>query len=380
MSTKKQFIQEQLNVIEERSTKRQIEAAKLFFAAKQGDMLAKVKIAEGISTSDIPTLLEPTINVTFLAQYAEQPTVWDQIADTYEAPDFGALEFGDFQIDGSSLISNDGDEFVNGGLPVVGEYDEYPAVKFVVERLEKDFDRKRGARMRISWEALRKSGNVDIIGRATEAFARMAAHQEDISLAKQFLEVGTGAANADNWAGREITGNPDISADGIGALSAALEESRATLDPSGNPIVASSYKLVYGSALDMPIRKVLGINNIQVTDANGVYETNPQLVTGLFRPIMFPTLDKVGGSGASKTWFILPEAMPRPQLWQVFLQGNRAPLITVKDSGHFSLGGGEVPVREGSFTEDDIQTRVRHIVDSVAVDLTASLYSDGSGS
>lgn len=378
MTTKKQFIQEQLDNINARSTSRQVEAAKLFFAANSGDMTAKAKLAEGISTSDIPTLLEPSINITFLAQYAQQETVWDQIADVYEAPDFGRLEFGDFEIDASSLISNDGDEYVAGGLPVVGEYDEYPAVKFVTEQLNKDFDRKRGVKLRISWEALRRSGNVDIITRATEAFARMAALQEDISLAKEFVQVGAAAANAANWTGRQIAGNPDLTADGIGALSAALTASRNTVDPNGNKINAPSYKLVAGSALALPIANVQSITNLQVTDANGVYDVNPQATTGLFRSIIFPALDRVSGNNTDKFWFVLPEGMPRPQLWQVFLQGQRQPLISVKDSGHFSLGGGEVPVREGSFDVDDIQTRARHIVDSVAIDLTGSVYSTGA--
>ena len=232
MTTKKQFIQEQLDRISERSSNRQIEAAKLFMAAKAGDMTAKAKLAEGISTSDIPTLLEPTINITFLAQYAQQETVWDQIADVYEAPDFGRLEFGDFEIDASALISNDGDEFVAGGLPVVGEYDEYPAVKFVTEQLNKDFDRKRGVKLRISWEALRRSGNVDIITRATEAFARMAAMQEDISLAKEFVTVGAAGVNAENWTGRGIAGNPDLTADGIGAPPSSGDDSPVAVVPA----------------------------------------------------------------------------------------------------------------------------------------------------
>jgi hypothetical protein len=44
-----------------------------------------------------------------------------------------------------------------------------------------------------------------------------------------------------------------------------------------------------------------------------------------------------------------------------------------------SLAGGEVPVREGSFDEDDIQTRVRHIVEAVNVTNDGFVYSTGAG-
>ena len=118
--SKIQFVENAIAQIEERSTKRQKEAAKLFFAATSGDLRAKLMLQEGISSSDIPTVLQPTINLTFLAQYAAQPTVWDQIATEYMVDDFGPIKFADFQIDPSTLTANNGSEYFAGGLPVVG--------------------------------------------------------------------------------------------------------------------------------------------------------------------------------------------------------------------------------------------------------------------
>jgi hypothetical protein len=99
-------VEQEIARIEERSTKRQIEAAKLLTNAMAGDLRAKTMLQEGISSSDIPTVLEPAINVIFLAQYAAEPVVWNQIADTYEAPNFGVIRFGDFQVDPSALVDN----------------------------------------------------------------------------------------------------------------------------------------------------------------------------------------------------------------------------------------------------------------------------------
>lgn len=373
--TKMQFVEQAIAGIEEKATKRQKEATKLLVEALSGDVSAKIHLMEGISTSDIPTLLTPAINVTFLAKYAAQPVVWNQIATEYMVPSFGEIKFADFNIDPSSLIANDGDDFVAGGLPVVGEYDEYPAVKFTTTELNKSIDRKRGVRARMSWESLRKVGNFDMIGRFTDAFAQYAAKQEDIALAKMF--VTTAGAAASDWSGKDLANNPALTTDGYGALGAALAASRAqTVD--GVPVSAPTYKLIYGAALAPTVEKILSISNLVVTDDNGTYDVNASLVTGKFRPIEFSTMDTVSGGTTDGFWFVLPESQLRPQFLEVFLEGMRVPMISVKDSGHFSLAGGDVPVREGSFDEDDIQTRVRHVVDAVAVDLSGAVYSDGS--
>lgn len=375
--TKMQFVEQAIAGIEEKATTRQKEATKLLVEALSGDVSAKVRLMEGISTSDIPTLLTPAINVTFLAKYAAQPAVWNQIAEEYMVPSFGEIKFGDFNIDPSALISKNGEEYVAGGLPVVGEYDEYPAVKFTTTTLNKSIDNKRGVRARLSWETLRKTGNFDILGRFTDAFATYAAKQEDIALAQLFVTSG-GAAGSD-WSGLGLAGNPDLTADGYGALGEALAASRAQ-KVDGVPVSASTFKLVYGAALAPTVDKILSISNLVVTDSNGTYDVNASLITGKFRPIEFSTMDLVSGGQTDGFWFVIPEGQLRPQFLEVFLEGMRAPMISVKDSGHFSLAGGEVPVREGSFDEDDIQTRVRHVVDAVAVDLTGSVYSTGAGS
>ena len=101
-------VEQEIARIEERSTKRQIEAAKLLTNALGGDLRAKVMLQEGISSSDIPTVLEPAINVIFLAQYAAEQNVWNLIADEYMADNFGVIRFGDFQVDPSALKSTTG--------------------------------------------------------------------------------------------------------------------------------------------------------------------------------------------------------------------------------------------------------------------------------
>ena len=369
-----QKVEQEIARIEERSTKRQIEAAKLLTNALAGDLRAKVALQEGISSSDIPTVLEPAINVIFLAQYAAEQNVWDQIADEYQTDNFGTIRFGDFQVDPAALGDRVGDEFIEGGLPKVGEYEEYPAVSFTTTQLDKDFDGKHGVRARMSWESLRRTGNFDMIGQMTSKFANYAARQEDIALAKLF--VTSAGAVGSGFSGKGLASNPALTFD---ALETAMASSREDT-VGGNRVIANNYKLVYGTSLAMTVREMFATTQIRRTVDGDERLINPSLYTSPFNPIEFNALDTVSGGQTDAWWFVIPDLQVRPYFWEVFLSGSRTPLISVKDNGHFSLGGGEIPVRDGSFDEDDVQTRVRHVVEAYNITKDGLRYSDGSGS
>jgi len=367
-------VQEAIDSIEERTSKRQMEAAKQLHAALAGDKRATLMLQEGISSSDVPTLLEPIVNVIFLAKYAAEVNVWDQIADERLEDNFGKIKFGDFNIDATHLKAGGGEEFISGGLPSVGEYEEYQAVPYTTSESEKEFAGKKGVRARLSWETLKRVGNFDILDRMTTAFARAAARQEDLSLAKLF--VTTGGAVGAGFTGKGLAGNPVLDLDG---LQAAIAASRTdTVD--GDRVLGSEFKLVYSSALMLTVRKLFAVQQIKET-VSGVEKTfDPGLFLSPWSPIEFNAMDAVSGGTTDSFWFVMPKGLPRPHFWQTFLRGERTPLITIKDSGHFSLGGGEIPARLGSFEDDDIQTRIRHVVQTFPMFKDGLRFSTGAGS
>lgn len=374
-TSRKQFIENAIVAVDRNQTSRQREASSLYFRALSGDQKAKFTLMEGISTSDIPELLTPAFNAQFLAEYAQQPIVWDQIAEEYTADNLGAIEFGDFAFDTSELPSvSDGDAYVGAGLPGVAEYGEYPALSFTVEQLQAEL-RKNGARLRVSWEGLRKMGNFDIVGRSLIAFARYAAEQEDITLAKQFVTT----AGAINAGFTNLPGDPTLSLESLSAAKSLSAAARV----DGRPIGARSYALVTGSALSETARNILNITQVtQVPSSAGGESYTQNTSNGNVTAVDFWALDAVGSfttPGATDDyWFLVPRGQARPAFLEVFLSGERQPLITTKDSGHFYLGGGQVPAREGSFDVDDVETRGRHVVKATALELAGVIESDGT--
>jgi hypothetical protein len=375
MSNRKTVIENAIIEIDRNATDRQREAGKLYLRALEGDIKSKHALQEGIATSDIPEVLTPVVNIQFLAQYADQPIVWDSIVDdTVESVSLGKVEFGGFDFDTSALLGDhDGDTYVGAGLPGVGEYGEYPAVVHTSEELEAEL-RKGGVRLRISWEALIKLGNFDMIGAATRAFARYAAEQEDIALAKRFVS-SAGVVNSDF---AQVTGNPALT---LSAVEAAIQQSSlATVN--GRPINARNYQLVVPTTLGQTARNILSITQVERTVGGDTFTLAPN--TGGVSLTEFWALQSVGNYTTPGTmddhWFLVPKGTARPAFVEVFLQGYRQPAIHIKDTGAFTLGGGAVPARDGSFELDDVEVKGRHVVGAAVIEPTGVVYSDGSGS
>lgn len=373
---RKLLVENAIEDINRKATNRQVEAGELYFRALTGDRKAAFKLAEGISTSDIPTLLAPAINVQFLAQYADQATVWQEIAEeVIDAPYLGTVEFGGFDFDTSALNGvNNGETYVGAGMPAVSEYGEYPAIKFTTETLNATLG-KAGLRLRVSWESILKSANFDMIGRSTAFFARHAAEQEDIALAKQFIST----AGVVNSAFTAITGHPDLT---LASLEAALAQG-SRVKVGGRPLNPRSWKLVVPTTLSLTARNILSITEVNVTPSSSggdAYRRTP--ATGNVSVVDFWALEAVGNfttAGTTDDWFFLvPQGGARPAIAEVFLSGYRTPLISIKDSGHFSFSGGQVPSREGAFLDDSVETRGRHVVGAAVIEEAGILYSNGS--
>lgn len=358
--------------------KKHLEAARLLEGALQGDIRAANKFSEslqyglkeGISTSDLPTALAPTLSRIALNDYAEQVKIWSAWAGREVLPDFDTQEYyslspwGDEDVEPSTA----GDTFYSGGLPTVPEYGEYSRLRF--EATSKGLRLKKGGvAVQFSWESLLNPRNIGRIPRAFAEFGRRAAVKEDHEATKPLLDF------TDNFtAGNQnvLTGAPALS---IASLEAAFEAIGNQTYNGRQVTAAPSYALIVPQSLEFTAKRIQEIDSVETIEGVGT-ETETRFrtgnpVAGKFTTVVNPYLAQMGGSATG--WYLVPTpgSTPNPSVVNLFLQGHEAPEIFVKRT---TLSDPE----SGSFTNDDYETKIRHVVTGAFIEPAGTMFSAGT--
>lgn len=362
-------------------TSRQVEAAKLLEGALRGDKRDKLALQEGISTSDLPVQLAPTINKILLENYAAQPKVWDKFATKMVLDDFRPQEFMNLRYEDDGK-DNAGDTFREGSLPTVGEYDEYPTAGWF-SVTEKSLQlKKAGQRVRFSWEAIINDGNISTLERLPIELAIKAAGKEDEEVTKQLVAAaGLNTTNFSSGNGNLLSGNAALS---LESLEAAIEAANKQAY-NGNLITpVTRFALVIPRSLELTAKKILAIQEVRTeTTVGGVVTStvtgNP--IGSQVEIVVNDWITKIN-SGASAYWFLIPVPSQslNPSVALGFLRGYETPELRVKANGGLYLGGGAVPARDGSFDNDDFEMRIRHVATGGFLVPTGTVASTGAGS
>jgi hypothetical protein len=365
----------------ENTTSRQVEAAKLLEGALRGDRRDKLKLQEGISTSDLPIQLAPVINKILLQNYEAAPKVWDQFATRLVVDDFRKQEYLNLRYEDDGM-DNQGDKFRDGSLPTVGEYDEYPTAGWF-SVTETDFAvKKAGQRVRFSWEAVVNDGNISLLERLPIELGLKAAGKEDEEVTKQLVSSsGLNTANFKSANSNLLSGNGALT---LTNLEAAIEA--ANLQQYNGRLIqpVTQFALVIPRALEMTARKMLAIQTVETSTTVGSILT--KTITGnpigsQVTVVVNDWITKIN-SGAGAYWFLIPvpSATLNPSVVLGFLRGFEAPELRVKAAAGTFLGGGDVPENYGSFDNDDWQMRIRHIATGGFFVPAGTIASTGAGS
>jgi hypothetical protein len=362
-------------------TSRQLEAAKLLEGALRGDRKDKLKLQEGISTSDLPVQLAPTINKILLQNYQAAPKVWDQFATRLVVDDFRKQEYLNLRYEDDGM-DNQGDKFREGSLPTVGEYDEYPTAGWF-SVTETDFAvKKAGQRVRFSWEAVVNDGNISLLERLPVELGLKAAGKEDEEVTKQLVASGgLNTANFKSANGNLLSGNGALTLEN---LEKAIEA--ANLQQYNGKLIqpVTQFALVIPRALELTARKILAVQTVETSATVGSIVT--KTITGnpigsQVTVVVNDWITKIN-SGAGAYWFLIPvpSATLNPSVVLGFLRGFEAPELRVKAAAGTFLGGGDVPENYGSFDNDDWQMRIRHIATGGFFVPAGTIASTGAGS
>ena len=365
----------------ENITARQVEAAKLLEGALRGDRQDKLKLQEGISTSDLPIQLAPVINKILLQNYEAQPKVWDRFATRLVVDDFRKQQYLNLRYEDEGL-DNQGDKFREGSLPTVGEYDEYPTAGWF-SVTESDFSvKKAGQRVRFSWEAVVNDGNISLLERLPIELGLKAAGKEDEEVTKQLVSSsGLNTANFKSANNNLFAGNGALTLEN---LEKAIEA--ANLQQYNGRLIqpVSRFALVIPRALELTAKKILAVQTVETSNTVGSILT--KTITGnpigsQVEIVVNDWITKINSS-AGAYWFLIPvpSASLNPSVVLGFLRGFETPELRVKAAAGQALGGGAVPEAYGSFDNDDWQMRIRHIATGGFFIPAGTIASTGAGS
>lgn len=334
--------------------KAMVEAKALLDAAYAGDKLALIRVNEAITTSDLfKSATGEVLDRELLAQYEDIETQWTKFAARTTVKDFKPKRLVD-------LTRN------RHGLSRVPEHSNYPLAS--TSASEKTIQvAKFGEQFGYTLEA-RINDDIGELQVVPNGWATQARYTEDDVALEQMASPTTGAPNTAFFK----AGNNNI---GTGILNEANLQAAITVvtnkrDEDGRMIRSGPLQLVVGKALEITAERVLNADQIRITvGGTTTVERNP------FKgKVTLTVLENLPGTA----WFVIPlPKAPRPAFYLAFLRGFETPDTRYKADQGKRIGGGDIPADDGSFNDDTIWFRVRHITGGTQGDPMFTYASDG---
>lgn len=361
--------------------RRILEVANDLKAASSGSYTAQAKLKEAISTTDFPAIFTDIKNAQLQQRYAlEENHFWSKIAKKITVPNFLPQSFIDLGWDDSAfdniLATNGGRRTVPGSLPNVPEGTEYPTAFKLYSSQEQLEIRKSGARIPFTFEAI-INDQWSIVDDLPNWLLRTALDSEDIEVTSLLVDedgngINTEYFNAENGNllafGSNTPGTAALTRD---TLKAALKQANSYKSgPNKNrPVRFSKFALVVPAALEDVANDIISApRQFIVTDGSLQYTETFEFGAN-FEVVVDEWLDGMNTTSGETAWYVVPFAGEgvRTSLALGFLNNHEAPELRVHNETGLYLGGGAVPVREGSFLNDTWELRIRHIYGGLAL-------------
>jgi hypothetical protein len=322
-------------------------------------------IQESLTTSDFPKMFGDVLDRELMAQYEQLQPVWPKFARRTVVRDFRPKHWLDL-LGGRSV------------LDLVKERGEYPARNLT----ENDYNltvAKYGARIPLTWEML-VNDDLDSFRTAPERLAQAARDTED-RLAVGLVASATGPNTAFFTAAPGgAVGTGKLTTDNV---TSALTTVTTRKDSDGRPVMIDAVILMVPPSLAVVANQIINAQIIRNRVTNGANTQDLEIgnwLSSQISVVVNPWLPIVDTSAnAATTWYLLPApSIARPALTMGFLRGHETPDLRVNADTGMRVGGGNIPAEEGSFTEDDIQYRIRHVTGGTTLDPIAAYASNGT--
>jgi hypothetical protein len=354
--------------------------ADLLAEAMDGSRRANYLLQESMSTSDFPLLFGSVLDRQIYGVYSLTPQTYRNYVRVGQVRDFRVAER--FAISGGQ-----------GLLTTVKELAPYPE-RGVSEAKYTISVAKYGTKAGMSWESI-INDDMNALADLPTRLANAARNTEEWLATALFVDASGPHASMFTGGNKNIvTSNPSLS---IAALQTAFTVLASQTDSDGNPIVITAARLVVPPALQVVARNILNATQLEITDVAGGgkpanttatpvgeqrlitqnwMRNNVQLDVNAFIPYL------ASSANGNTSWFLFADvaAGQRPAVEVDFLRGHEAPELFMRTPDAVRVGGGSVDPMDGSFDNDSVEYKLRHVLGGARVDPKMAVASNGSGS
>lgn len=355
-------------------TKAKVQAVKtLTEATMRGDRIAKGRLEESLTTSDAIFNYAQLVNINVLAQYDEEPRVWNQVAGTRSVSDFRAPTLYSLVPEWQPGVLGSGTP--RNVAPAIPEGSAYPYATLTGEESAVGGVQKRGFKVGFSFEAFINDA-IGFLQAIPESMRQVALDTEEYEV---FSALVTGVGDAQQLQG----GDTPTSATAVPANAPFSREAltRALIELSEREVNGRRVRLTGGFNLVVPTGQGVFVNFVlnqtfaEVQD--GAYVLN---ING-YNPLAgIRVIESEYVTGTQ--WFLVPQVGTtggRPVLELLRLAGHELPELRVEGATGTYVGGATVSPFEGSFDNDTTDFRLRSVGKGVLWTPDLVVWSDGSG-
>lgn len=326
-------------------------------------------LREAMTTSDFPNLFGDLLYRQLLGNYMPYPVTYPTYFRTVDLKDFRQLHL--YAIDGGQDI-----------LPEVKELEPYKETKFV-ETPYAIAVLKYGRRYGISYEML-VNDDLQAFQQRPVLMAVGARRSEEYLATTMLCDVNGPHASFFTVGNKNIiTANPPLS---IPALQTGFKILGAQKDKEGQPIIIDAVHLVVTPNDEITARNILNAGQLRLAEAGGSSNQLAYVDNWMKAKVTLsvnPYIPYVASSATANPWFLIAnpnDLSQRPAFMFGFLRGRRAPQLWMRDGDAVALSGGASDPMDGSFDNDSIDYKLRHIFGAAQIDPKFAVSSDGKGS
>lgn len=333
-----------------------LEAVRLFNDAIEDRPFAQSRLLEALSTSDYPILLGAGFEIEALHAFNAAEPEWQKYADEFRVIDFKPKRLVD-------LLGK-------GYFEDVKEGGEYKAASLAETKVEIQAG-KTGKLFGLTWE-LRKNRDFSDLSLFPERLA-----SDAVRTANRKVLQAVADANGFKASFFGTVDNKALTADNLDNAITALSLKE---NFRGDLVDTSRLVLLHTPGLRATVTRLLNVVEVEITDGNKKVRI-PNPWRGLVTAVESRELASVitGSSARANSWALLPApGSETPALAKVTMTGEEAPEIRVQRDQGSRVGGGDIPIEEGSFKDDTIWYRGRLVTGGSTLFADATYASAGA--